>query len=95
MLALVVQIFYILAQFFYINYFSYGEPILPRTVFTYTNDNFQHEMNIYKTNNNSKKYLICLSGSYNLQYSFYTFGHLKWDKIPLKKGSKLGLFIPA
>ena len=71
MLVLVVQIFYILAQLFYINYFSYGETILPRTVFTYSNDNFKHEMNIFKTNNDSKKYLICLSGSYNLQYSFY------------------------
>ena len=68
---MLIQILYILLQIVYINCFLYNKPILPRTGFTYTTDHFQHEMNIYKTNNDSKKYLICLSGSYKLQYSFY------------------------
>ena len=61
----------VIVQYIYMLVYYNTNTSLEKTVFNYTLDNCKQEMNIYKTNSKSKKYIICLSGSYCLHYSVY------------------------
>jgi len=63
-----------IAQYLYLWVFSYFNPatnILSKNIYEYEMDGLSHQATIYKTNNNSKKLILMISGSYQLTFEFY------------------------
>jgi len=65
---------YMLIQHFYM-LFIYANrlPVLTKTTVDYTIDDVSHKMVVYKTNRQLKKYILFISGSYQLLYDVYIY----------------------